>query len=160
VLATLGFGYGLSVTTLQLAQAYAVFANGGYWIPAKFQLAADSFAKKQVISAETSQQVLNMLEAVVEDNGTGRKAQVVGYRVAGKTGTSRIAGKNGYDKNRHIASFVGIAPVSAPKLVIAVVVREPRKISYYGGRVAGPLFSQVMGESLRILGISPDKTLS
>lgn len=160
VLATLGFGYGLSVTTLQLAQAYAVFANGGYLIPAKFHLADGPLIKKQVIKVDISKAVLAMLEAVVEDNGTGRRAQVRGYRVAGKTGTSRIAGKNGYDKNKHIASFVGIAPVSDPKLVISVVIREPRKISYYGGRVAAPLFSQVMGESLRVLGISPDKLLS
>ena len=160
VLATLGFGYGLSVTTLQLAQAYAVFANGGYLMPARFLLATQKKFSKQVITTQIAQEVLNILEAVVEENGTGQRARVTGYRIAGKTGTSRIAGKNGYDKNRHIASFVGIAPVSKPKLVISVVIREPRKVSYYGGRVAAPLFSKVMGESLRILGISPDKPLS
>ena len=160
VLATLGFGYGLSVTTLQLAQAYAVFANGGYLMPARFLLATQKTFSKKVIKSKIAQQVLNILEAVVEENGTGQRARVAGYRIAGKTGTSRIAGKNGYDKNRHIASFVGIAPVSQPKLVISVVIREPRKVSYYGGRVAAPLFSKVMGESLRILGVSPDKPLS
>lgn len=160
VLATLGFGYGLSVTTLQLAQAYSVFANGGYLKSASLYLKnqAESLGK-QVISSTTAAEVLDMLEAVVEKDGTGRFARVAGYRVAGKTGTSRIAGKDGYDKNKHIASFVGIAPVSAPKLAIAVVIREPRKISYYGGRVAAPLFAKVMGESLRALGVSPDKKL-
>ncbi len=162
VLATLGFGYGMSATTLQLAQAYGVFANGGYLMPASFLLSdkQNHAANQQVLSDDVSNQVLTMLEAVVEENGTGRHARVHGYRVAGKTGTSRIAGRSGYDKNRHVASFVGIGPVSKPKLVIAVVIREPRKISYYGGTVAAPLFSKVMGESLNILGISPDKDLS
>lgn len=160
VLATLGFGYGLSVTTLQLAQAYAVFANGGYLVPAHFLLHAyQNKVKEVVVTPKVAKEVLDILEAVVEENGTGQKARVSGYRIAGKTGTSRMAGNKGYDKNKHIASFVGIAPASAPKLVISVVIREPRKISYYGGTVAAPLFSSVMGESLRALGISPDKSL-
>lgn len=160
VIATLGFGYGLSATTLQLAQAYAVFANQGYLLPARFSV-ADPTAKlgKHVLSKKVAKEVLEMLEAVVEKDGTGRHARVQGYRVAGKTGTSRIATKHGYDKNKHIASFVGIAPVSAPKLVIAVVIREPTRVSYYGGRVAAPLFAKVMGGSLRILGVTPDKKI-
>lgn len=157
VLATLGFGYGLSVTTLQLAQAYAVFANGGFLVPATFIPSEANKEYMQVIDPKIAKEVLDMLEAVVEKDGTGRFARIFGYRVAGKTGTSRIATKAGYDKNKHIASFVGIAPVSKPKLVVAVVIQEPTKISYYGGRVAAPLFSKVMGESLRIMGISPDK---
>ena len=159
VLATLGFGYGMSATTIQLAQAYGVFANGGYLMPARFTFSHKQNQIKAALSKNTSKEVLEMLEAVVEENGTGRHARVNGYRVAGKTGTSRIAGKNGYDKNRHIASFVGISPVSKAKLVIAVVIREPHKISYYGGTVAAPLFAKVMSESLHILGIAPDKTL-
>lgn len=158
VLATLGFGYGLSVTPLQLAQAYSVFANAGYLMPATFIASEQAQQKaKQVINGNIAQAVLNMLEAVVEKGGTGRLAQVKGYRVAGKTGTSRVATANGYDKNKHIASFVGIAPVSKPQLVIAVVIREPTQKSYYGGRVAAPLFAKVMQQSLQIMGISPDK---
>ena len=97
-----------------------------------------------------------MMESVVE-KGTGRSAKVPGYRVAGKTGTSRIAGKKGYEANRHIASFVGIAPVSNPRLIVAVIINEPTRRGYYGAVVASPLFSKIMGASLRILDVPPDE---
>ena len=100
-----------------------------------------------------------MLEYVV-NAGTGVTAKVPGYRVAGKTGTARIAGKNGYSERRYIASFVGIAPVSKPRLVVAVVINEPSLSSYYATQVAAPLFSKVMGASLRILDIEPDQPVS
>ncbi len=97
-----------------------------------------------------------MLEAVVGAEGTGRSARVAGYRVAGKTGTARIAGRNGYEEKRYIASFVGIAPVSNPRLVVGVVIHEPSKNGYYAAAVAGPLFAKVMAGSLRILDIPSD----
>jgi cell division protein FtsI (penicillin-binding protein 3) len=95
-----------------------------------------------------------MMEDVI--NGTGRRAKVPGYRVAGKTGTSRVVGKHGYDADRHVGSFVGIAPVSNPSIIVAVVINEPTQGGYYGGLVAAPLFAKVMGAALRILNIAPD----
>lgn len=156
VLATIGFGYGLSVTTLQLAKAYLVFANEGKQQAVSLLHNVQMPKAKQVLSKEKARQVLTMLEAVVESGGTGRHAQVKGYRIAGKTGTARIAGEKGYQKNRHLATFVGIAPVSSPRLVIAVVINEPRKGSYYGGVVAAPLFAKIMAGSLSLLDIAPD----
>ena len=101
-----------------------------------------------------------MMEAVVNGaEGTGKEAQVPGYRIAGKTGTARIAGKRGYEENRHIASFIGIAPVSHPKLIVAVIIQEPTRGGYYAAAVAAPLFSKVMGVALRILDIPPDQVM-
>ncbi len=157
VLATLGFGYGMSVTALQLVHAYSVFGNGGQLFPVSLLKIDKPRQGKQVISNDIAQSVLNMLEAVVEKGGTGRRARIKGYRIAGKTGTSRIADKAGYAKDRHIASFVGIAPVSHPKIAVAVVIREPKQGSYYGSAVAAPLFARVMSSALRIEGVLPDK---
>ncbi len=157
VLATLSFGYGMSVTALQLAKSYLIFANQGRLLPISllhYEKPVDSI---QVIKPETARQVLAMLEAVVEADGTGKQAKVPGFRIAGKTGTARIAGKQGYEANRHIASFVGIAPASNPRLIVAVVIHEPTRFSYYGAAVAAPLFSKVMSLALRILDIQPDQ---
>ena len=157
VLATLSFGYGLSVSAIQLAQAYMVFANQGVLRPVSLihgQLASTGV---QVISANTSNEVLAMLESVC-NAGTGKAAQVPGYRVAGKTGTARIAGKQGYEVHRYIGSFVGIAPVSNPRLVVVVIIQEPTHNGYYGAAVAAPLFKKVMAASLRILDVIPDRT--
>ncbi|MGQ3888185.1 peptidoglycan D,D-transpeptidase FtsI family protein [Legionella sp. CNM-1927-20] len=159
VLATLSFGYGLSVTALQLAKGYLIFANGGKTLPVTLLHKDVPEAGKQVIDEKTANQVLAMLEAVLGNQGTGKLARIPGYRVAGKTGTARIAGKKGYQENKHIASFVGIAPVSNPKLIVVVVIHEPTRNSYYGAAVAAPLFAQVMSGSLRILNIPPDKTI-
>ncbi len=156
VLATLGFGYGMSVTPLQLAKAYMIFANEGQLKPVSLlhdNLQAESIP---VIRAETAREVLKMMEAVVNDKGTGSKAKIEGYRVAGKTGTSRIAGKHGYEANRHIASFVGIAPVSNPRFIVAVVIHEPQKKSYYGASVAAPLFARVMKSALHLYDVKRD----
>ncbi len=160
VLATLGFGYGISATTLQLAKAYSVFASDGMSHPVSFLKNAKKRRAYQALKPKIAVSVRNMLEQVVEDNGTGRRARIDSYRVAGKTGTARIADKKGYDRRRHIASFVGMAPASAPKLVIAVTINEPKKISYYGGVVAAPLFAKIMSGSLSYLGILPDKRSS
>ncbi|KTC84170.1 peptidoglycan D,D-transpeptidase FtsI family protein [Legionella brunensis] len=158
VLATLSFGYGLSVTALQLAKAYLIFANKGRALPVTLLHNQATTLGEQVLDEKTAGEVLAMMEAVLGNEGTGKLARVPGYRVAGKTGTARIAGKNGYEANRHIANFVGIAPVSNPRLVVVVVIHEPTKNSYYGAAVAAPLFAQVMSGALRILEVPPDKT--
>ena len=156
VLATLSFGYGLSVTTVQLAKMYSIFANHGQLKPI-YLLHQHAHADGiQVLRAPISNQVLSMLEYVVT-HGTGVPAQVPGYRVAGKTGTARIAGKKGYEERRYIASFVGLAPVSEPRVVVAVVIHEPSLSAYYAGQIAAPLFAKVMATSLRILEIQPDQ---
>lgn len=156
VLATLSFGYGLSVTAIQIAKAYLIFANHGRLIPISL-IKQDAVADDtQVIKAKTADQILAMLEETVE-NGTGIYAKIPGYRVAGKTGTARVAGKDGYKRRRYLSSFVGIAPVSEPRLIVAVFIKEPTKNNYYGALVAGPLFAKIMSASLRILDIPPDK---
>ena len=157
VLATLGFGYGVSVTALQLAKSYLIFANQGRLLPVSLLHNTTRPEGIPVLNAKTANQVLAMMEAVVSGaDGTGKQAQVPGYRVAGKTGTSQIAGKRGYEKHRHIASFVGIAPVSKPRFIVVVVIQEPTRNGYYAAAVAAPLFAKVMGATLRMLDIPPD----
>ncbi|MFA5959355.1 MAG: penicillin-binding transpeptidase domain-containing protein [Tatlockia sp.] len=157
VLGTLSFGYGMAVTALQLAKGYLLFANKGRLIPVTLLHTGTPLVGEQVLHEKTANEVLAMLESVTNE-GTGRSARVPGYRIAGKTGTAQIAGKNGYEKNRHIASFVGIAPASNPRLVIAVVIHEPTKNGYYAASVAAPLFAQVMSGALRILDVLPDQS--
>lgn len=158
VLATLSFGYGMSVSPLQLAKSYLIFANQGQLLPVSLLHRDTPVEGVQVLNAKTANEVLAMLEAVVSGaDGTGKSAQVPGYRVAGKTGTARIAGKNGYEEKRYIASFVGIAPVSKPKLIVTVVIHDPTRSGYYAAQVAAPLFAKVMGAALRILDIQPDE---
>ena len=158
VLAALGFGYGMSVTPLQLAKGYLIFANQGRLLPISLLHNQAVAEGTQVLDPKTAAQMLAMMEAVVSGaDGTGKQAQIPGYRVAGKTGTARIAGKKGYETNRHIATFVGIAPVSKPRLIVAVVIHEPSRNGYYAAAVAAPLFAKVMGAALRILDISPDE---
>ncbi len=159
VLATLSFGYGMSVTALQLAKSYLIFANHGLLLPISLLHNQRPLDGVQVLNPATADQVLAMLEAVVND-GTGKSAMVPGYRVAGKTGTARVAGKKGYEDKRYISSFVGIAPVSNPRLIVAVFIHEPTRLGYYGAAVAGPLFAKVMGASLRILDVTPDQPTS
>lgn len=152
--ATLSFGYGISVTAIQLAQAYSILANGGQLIPPSLIKLDKLPAAKQIIDNEIAKQMLLMLEAVVK-NGTGALAKISGYRVAGKTGTANIVGKNGYEKDHFVSSFVGIAPVTNPRLVIVVVIKDP-KGKHQGGQVAAPVFAKVMAGSLRLLNVLPD----
>jgi cell division protein FtsI (penicillin-binding protein 3) len=155
VLATLSFGYAMTITPLQLACAYAVIANDGIKLAVTFVKRDNPPNGEQVISSKVAQEMLVMLESVVKSGGTGTRANVHGYRVAGKTGTANIAGPHGYNKKRHMASFVGIAPVSDPQLIVAVVIKNPRGQDY-GGLVAAPAFAHVMGGALRMMGVSPD----
>ncbi len=155
-LVTLAYGYGISVTTLQLAHAYSVLADYGIKVPVTFLRRDKPVTGTRVMDPEVAKEMVNMLQLVVEKGGTGTLARVPGYHIAGKTGTAWIAGSHGYMKNHHVASFVGIAPATDPKLVVAVVIRDPHKIAYFGGLVAAPVFAKVMSGSLRIMDVAPD----
>ncbi len=153
--AALSYGYGLSVTALQLAQAYTAIAAEGI-MPSISLLRVDKPATRtQALDPGVARQVLMMMEAAVAE-GTGTRAQVPGYRVAGKTGTARKASGGGYAEDKYIASFVGIAPASAPRFVVIVVINDPQADHYSGSRVAAPVAGQVMGGVLRLLNIMPD----
>ena len=154
--ATMAFGYGLSMTPLQLAQAYSVLAGDGLYRPVSLIRVEKPTIARRVVSPETARNVIAMLEHVVSEEGTGLKATVTGYRVAGKTGTARKSGAGGYSDDGHTAVFAGLVPVTAPRLVIVVVVDEPQGGVYYGGDVAAPVFSAVAAGALRILAVPPD----
>lgn len=160
MLATLSFGYGLSATPLQLARAYSVLANHGVKLPVSL-LRVDKAPKgEQVVDGKITAQMLTLLESVVAKGGTAVAAKVPGYRVAGKTGTAKMATAGGYEKGRYTSSFIGIAPVSQPRLVVAVVLNDPQGKVYYGGLVSGPIFEKIMEGSLRILDVAPDDSTS
>ncbi len=154
--ATMSYGHGISVTLLQLARAYTVFANDGELRPVSLLKLNESPIGHQVFSAVVANEMKAMLEAVVLPGGTALKAQVAGYRVAGKTGTAHKLGAHGYEKNKYVASFVGMAPASNPRLIMAVMIDEPSNGQYYGGAVAAPVFSKVMSDALRLLGVPQD----
>ena len=153
--ATLSYGYGISVTALQLAQAYAVIAADGMRSPVSLLAVDDAEQGEQVLSGRTAVMLQGMLETVV-GQGTGRRAAVANYRVAGKTGTAWKAGEGGYFGDRYLAVFGGFAPVSDPRLVTVVVMDEPRRSAYYGGEVAAPIFSRIVAGGLRVLSVPPD----
>ena len=153
---TMSFGYGLSVTALQLARAYAVLANGGLQVQPSFQRLAHPPEGKRVFAANDARDVTEMLERVVRRGGTGTRAAVPGYRVAGKTGTVRKSEAGGYSEDRYLALFAGFAPASDPRLAVVVVVDEPGGDAYYGGQIAAPIFSRIMAAGLRLTGAAPD----
>jgi cell division protein FtsI (penicillin-binding protein 3) len=154
--ATMSYGHGISVTLLQLARAYTVFANNGELKPVSLMKLDKTPEGKQVFSAKVANDVKDMLELVVQPGGTGVKAQVAGYRVAGKTGTAHKLGAHGYEKDKYVGSFVGMAPASNPRLIMAVMIDEPTSGEYYGGTVAAPVFSAVMSDVLRLLAVPQD----
>lgn len=154
--ATLSFGYGLSVTPLQLAQAYGVLAADGELRPASFLKLEKAPRAERVFSKRTAQQVRLMLEEAVSPEGTAPAARVAGYRVGGKTGTVRKSIAGGYADDRYVSVFSGFAPSSRPRLAIAVMIDEPSNGDYYGGKVAAPVFSAVMAGALRFLNVAPD----
>ncbi|MGP1676524.1 MAG: peptidoglycan D,D-transpeptidase FtsI family protein [Burkholderiales bacterium] len=157
--ATMAYGHGISVSLLQLARAYTIFARDGALMPLSLLRVDTPPAGKQVISAATAHKVRDMLELAVQPGGTAPRARVMGYRVAGKTGTAHKEENGGYAENKYVSSFVGLAPASDPRLVIAVMLDEPSAGQYYGGVVAAPVFSAVMGGALRMLGVPPDAPL-
>ena len=154
--ATMCFGQGITVTLLQLARAYGIFANDGELKPLSMVKLNEAPIGQQVLSAKTARQMREMLELVVQPGGTAPKAQVVGYRVAGKTGTAQKVENGVYADGRYVSSFVGMAPASNPRLIIAVMIDEPSAGIYYGGAVAAPVFSKVMEGSLRLLAVPQD----
>jgi len=154
--ATFSFGYGLSVSTLQLARAYAVLAGGGVLKPVSFVPVDHAPQGERVMSAKTARQVIAMMDGVVSDEGTGERARVPGYHVAGKTGTVRKSIPGGYAEDKYIALFAGMIPATRPSLVMVVMINDPRSDQFYGGSVAAPVFSRVMGEAMRLLDIAPD----
>ena len=154
--ATMSYGHGISVTLLQLARAYTVFTNDGELKPVSLTRLDKAPVGEQVFSAEVANNVKDMLELVVQAGGTGTNAQVAGYRVGGKTGTAHKLGSNGYEKDKYVGSFVGLAPASNPRLIMAVMIDEPTTGQYYGGTVAAPVFSAVMSEMLRLLAVPQD----
>jgi cell division protein FtsI (penicillin-binding protein 3) len=155
--ATLSFGYGLSVTPLQLARAYGVLANDGVRMPVSLLKREQPEKGLRVMRKSTARAVVKMLEAVVTSEGTAPLAAVPGYRVAGKTGTAKKSVAGGYAEDKYLSLFVGLAPASDPRLVMAVFIDEPKGKEYYGGLVAGPVFSKVMSGALRLMNIPPDK---
>jgi cell division protein FtsI (penicillin-binding protein 3) len=154
--ATLSFGYGLSTSVLQLARAYSVLAADGELRPVSLVKTDQPVAATRVLSADTARAVRAMMEHVVGPEGTGRRAAIPGYRVAGKTGTVRKSVAGGYAEDRHVAVFAGMVPASAPRLVMVVMLDEPAGDEYYGGQVAAPVFSRVMKAALRLFNVPPD----
>jgi len=154
--ATLAYGYGVSVTALQLAQAYSALGNGGRLYPVSLVALESPIDGQQVIAADNAAAVRRMLEEVVRPGGTGTKAAVAGYRVAGKTGTAWKFAAGGYSEDKYISIFAGLAPASDPQLAAVVVIDEPSGELYYGSDVAAPVFADVMTESLRLLAVPPD----
>jgi len=154
--ATLAYGYGLSVTALQLAQAYSVIAADGIRRPISMLVQDEQVAGERVVSVDTARRLRSMLETVVSPAGTGQRAAIRNFRVAGKTGTAKKVGVGGYSDDRYVAVFAGLAPASDPKLVAVVVIDEPRGEDYYGGEVAAPVFSRIVSGALRLMAIPPD----
>jgi cell division protein FtsI (penicillin-binding protein 3) len=155
--ATMSYGYGLSTTLLQLAQAYVPLAADGIMRPATLLKQTQTPAGTRVLPPGVGPQVLDMLETVISAKGTGRRAAVEGYRVGGKTGTVHKASGGGYAEDKYVSVFAGVAPLTNPRLVIAVMVDNPKGQEYYGGLVAAPIFSRIAAGSLRLLNVPPDK---
>jgi cell division protein FtsI (penicillin-binding protein 3) len=157
--ATMAYGHGISVNLVQLASAYTIFASDGELKAPTLFKANGPVAGRPVLKPETAKAVRKMLEMAVSAGGTAPRAQVAGYRVGGKTGTAHKLEGRGYG-NKYVSSFVGFAPASNPRLVIAVMIDEPSAGQYYGGAVAAPVFSTVMGAALRMLGVPPDAPIN
>ncbi len=155
--AALSYGYGLSVSAVQLAQAYAVIANDGVKVPLTLKKVASQPAGEQVLGKPVARQLVQMLETVVSQVGTASRAQVPGYQVAGKTGTVHKVVSGGYADDSYIGLFAGLAPATDPRIVTVVVIDDPRSDAYYGGLVAAPAFSRIMGGVLRTLHVPPDR---
>jgi cell division protein FtsI (penicillin-binding protein 3) len=153
--ATISYGHGISVSLIQLARAYTVFARDGDMVPLSMLRLSEPAAGVKVMEPATAQAVRRMLEMAAGPGGTAPKAQIPGYRVAGKTGTAHKL-EGGRYVNKYIASFVGFAPVSDPRIVVAVMVDEPSAGRHYGGEVAAPVFAQITGDVMRTLRIAPD----
>ncbi len=158
--ANMSFGHGLSVSLLQLARSYMVFARDGDIIPLSFLKVTEEPVGQQVISPETAAKVRTMLESVVEPGGTATRARVAGYRVGGKTGTAEKIVNGRYSKTDNIGYFVGIAPMSKPRFVIAVMIDNPRGALRTGGSVAAPTAADLASNALRAANVPPDSSIT
>jgi cell division protein FtsI (penicillin-binding protein 3) len=157
--ATMSYGYGLSASLFQLAQAYTVFARDGELIPATLQKSSEAVSGVRVFSEKNAVAVRSMLQLAAGPGGTGSRAQTMGYSVGGKSGTARKQEGKGYADKKYRSFFVGLAPVESPRIVVAVMVDEPGNGAYYGGLVAAPVFSETVQQTLRILGVQPDMSV-
>ena len=157
--ATMSYGHGISVSLIQVARSYMIFARNGEMIPLSFQKVSQLPAPQRVISDKTAHQMRDMMELVVGPGGTAPLAQVRGYRVAGKTGTAHKL-ENGHYVNKYVASFVGLAPASDPRIIIAVMIDEPGAGKHFGGLVAAPIFASVAASALSSLNVPPDASVS
>ena len=157
--ATMAYGHGISVSLVQLARAYTIFARDGELVPLTLVKTGAAAAGEKVLSAEAARAVRSMMELAVQPGGTGPRARIMGWRVAGKTGTAHKQENGAYAAEKYLSSFVGIAPASAPRLVVAIMIDEPAPGEHYGGSVAAPVFAQVMQGALRLLGVPHDAPL-
>ena len=154
--ATMSYGYGISVSALQMARAYTLFTNDGVLLPVTFNKREADVIGRQIISASTARTMAGMLETVTQQGGTATKGQVPGYRVAGKTGTARKLVNGQYSESLYLSSFVGYGPASNPRYIMAITVDEPSAGKIYGGEVSAPVFANVMSQALRMAGVAPD----
>jgi cell division protein FtsI (penicillin-binding protein 3) len=154
--ATMSYGNGISVSLLQLARAYTIFTNDGELLPISLMKLDAQPIGRPLVSATTAHEVVRMMEMAVGPGGTAPRAQVPGYRVAGKTGTAHKPERGGYAENKYVSSFVGLGPVTRPRFIVAVMIDEPQGANYYGGDVSAPVFSSVMGAALRMMSVPPD----
>ncbi|MDP2988049.1 penicillin-binding protein 2, partial [Hydrogenophaga sp.] len=157
--ATMSYGYGLSASLFQLAQAYTVFARDGELIPVTLQKSDEPVSGVRVFSEKNAVAVRSMLQLAAGPGGTGSRAQTMGYSVGGKSGTARKQEGKGYADKKYRSFFVGLAPAESPRIVVAVMVDEPTNGQYYGGLVAAPVFSETVQQTLRILGVQPDMSV-
>jgi cell division protein FtsI (penicillin-binding protein 3) len=154
--ATMSYGYGLSASLFQMARSYTVFAHDGQIIPATLLKTDQPAAGVQVISPETAAAIRKMLQMAAGPGGTGPKAQTLGYSVGGKSGTAHKQIGKAYATNKYRAWFTGMAPIDKPRIIVAVMIDEPSAGQYYGGAVAAPVFSEVVQQTLRMMGVQPD----
>jgi cell division protein FtsI (penicillin-binding protein 3) len=154
--ATMAYGYGLSASLLQMAHAYTVFARDGEVIPVSMLKQDHPVSGMRVLSVETAQEIRRMLQMAAGPGGTGSKAQTIGYSVGGKSGTAHKQEGRGYAGNKYRSWFVGMAPITNPRIIVAVMVDEPTAGKYFGGDVAAPVFSQVVQQTLRMMNVAPD----
>lgn len=157
--ATMSYGHGVSVSLIQMARAYMIFARNGDMIPLTFQKSMELPQGSHVISEKTAKQMRLMMEAVTEPGGTATQARIAGYRVAGKTGTAHKL-EGGRYVNKYVGDFVGFAPVSNPRVIVAVMIDEPSSGGYYGGTVAAPVFAAITANVLRSLNVPPDSSVT
>jgi cell division protein FtsI (penicillin-binding protein 3) len=152
----MSYGYGISSSLFQVARAYTVFARDGEVVPATLMKAENQVAGVRVISVENAKAMRKMLQMAAGPGGTAQKAQTIGYSVGGKTGTAHKQEGKGYAGKKYRGFFVGMAPIEAPRIVVAVMIDEPSNGRYYGGDVAAPVFSQTVQQTLRLMGVQPD----